>query len=75
MNKDKLFALRTIFAAYLGDARQKGGLTRKQVAENMGIDEEIIEEWEAGKRNIDPIELCAFCQTIGPTLGRVYRVY
>ena len=65
MKQYDLSGLRAIFAVFLETSRKRRGFERSEVAEKMGIDEEIIEQWETGKRNIDLVELCAFCQAIG----------
>jgi transcriptional regulator with XRE-family HTH domain len=68
MNKHQVAELRIIFAVFLETARKKHGLTHADVAKRMGATEEIVAQWETGKRDIDIAELRRYCQAVELTL-------
>lgn len=70
MNKDDLSSLRAAFAAFLREARESKGFSSQQASQRMGVTDEIIEEWECGKRPIDLVELRAYCQAIDLPLDK-----
>ena len=63
-NQNDLSNIRTTFATFLLDSREKLGYDRNQVSQRLGVAEKVIEEWECGKRPIDLVELRAYCQAI-----------
>ncbi len=65
MDQSKLTKQRMTFAAFLQDARQKRRTSREQVAQKLGIAEDVVERWESGDRLIDVVELAAYCKAIG----------
>ncbi|MHB1459285.1 MAG: helix-turn-helix domain-containing protein [Armatimonadota bacterium] len=64
MEKDNLSQQRTVLAAFLEDMRKGNELSRLDLAEKLGITEQIIEEWERGERHMDIAELRAYCLAI-----------
>lgn len=62
--KDKYSQQRVILAAFLADMRKGSGKSQIELAQALGLTEQIIEEWETGKRNMDIAELRTYCQAI-----------
>lgn len=62
--EDKYSQQRVILAAFLADMRKGSGKSQIELAQTLGLTEQIIEEWESGERHIDISELRAYCQAI-----------
>lgn len=64
MIKEVLSRQRIVLAGFLEDMRKDKGFSRSQVAQCLGLSEQIIEEWECAKRHMDIAELRAYCRAI-----------
>lgn len=69
MEKDKLSTQRLIFGAFLEDMRKTKKQSRSQLAKTLGLTEQVIEEWEQGKRRMDITELRAYCKAVNLPLA------
>ena len=50
-------------------ARQKAGLTQVEVGEELGLTQSVVSKCESGERRIDAVELKAFAELYGVTVG------
>ncbi len=55
----------------LRDLRHERELTQAEVAERLGRDQVFVSNCESGRRRIDPIELLAFANVYGVSLGEL----
>lgn len=61
-------AARAVFAAELAQLRLEAGLSRQELAEQIGIKTGDVELSEAGQRHVDVVELFRWCQACGSSL-------
>jgi transcriptional regulator with XRE-family HTH domain len=59
--------------ARLIEKRKSKGITQKQLAEKMGIDNTIISKAENCVRRLDVIELLNICRTLGIKLNDILK--
>ncbi len=62
---DNLEELNWILHLKLKKLRQKQGLNQKEVADLLGKDQVFVSNCETGRRQLDPLELLAFCNIYG----------
>lgn len=70
LNDDK-DAHRATIASILKNARNRRGLTRRQVAKEMETTEQIVELIESGIKQIDIVELHSYCRALGTRLSDI----
>lgn len=58
-----------LFLSNLRSVRKAAGLTQEQVARRLQQTQSFVSKCERGERRIDVVELRAFCQAIGISLG------
>ncbi|KQY80933.1 helix-turn-helix domain-containing protein [Pelomonas sp. Root1444] len=58
----------TAFAAELAQLRLQAGLSRRELAEQVGIETADVGLSEAGQRHVDVVELFWWCQVCGSSL-------
>jgi transcriptional regulator with XRE-family HTH domain len=56
------------FAAELAQLRLQAGLSRRELAEQVGIKTADVDLSEAGQRQVDVVELFRWCQVCGSSL-------
>jgi transcriptional regulator with XRE-family HTH domain len=56
------------FAAELAQLRLQAGLSRRELAEQVGIETADVDLTEAGLRHVDVVELFRWCQVCGSSL-------
>jgi transcriptional regulator with XRE-family HTH domain len=68
-------AAEVAFSAELTQLRLQAGLSQQALAEQVGIRADDVERSEAGRRDVDVVELFRWCQACGSSLdGFVERV-
>lgn len=56
----------------LKQARNLSGLSRKKVAEALGVDPSTIWNWEIGKTAPDTIKFMKMCQLYGVSIDQIF---
>jgi transcriptional regulator with XRE-family HTH domain len=56
-------------------AREEAGLSQKDLAAALGVDQTIVSKYEHGIRRLDLLELDAICGIVGITLEDFVRRY
>ena len=59
----------------LRTVRHEAGLTQKQLAEALGLEQTIVSKLEHGIRRLDLLELDAICAVTGTSLEEFLRRY
>jgi len=53
------------FAKALAEARQRAGLTQYQLADRLGIRQDVVSKCEGGRRRLDVVEFLRWVRAIG----------
>jgi transcriptional regulator with XRE-family HTH domain len=54
-------------AAVLLDARQRAGLTQRELADRLGVAKSVVDRAETGERRVDLAELFVWAEALGVT--------
>ena len=66
---------RMALAALLRDLRQEAGLRQEDLAEQLGMSQNVVSTLEIGERRLDVLELRLLCSALGVTVeGFVTRL-
>ncbi|MES2460553.1 MAG: helix-turn-helix transcriptional regulator [Armatimonadota bacterium] len=57
-----------VFQEMLRQARQKAGLTQKELASKLGTPHTRISDYERGERRMDLVQLMRYCKALGTDL-------
>lgn len=61
------------FAAVLLDARQRAGLTQRELADRLGVSKNAVDRAETGERRVDVAELFLWSDALGVTPETILR--
>jgi transcriptional regulator with XRE-family HTH domain len=59
----------------LRDVRENAGLSQKELADALGLEQTIISKYEHGIRRLDLLELDEVCRVVGISLEQFVRRY
>ncbi|MAT68533.1 MAG: transcriptional regulator [Planctomycetaceae bacterium] len=70
MRQKKTIRNRRILGELLRELRESAGLKQSDVASRLQQTQSFVSKWEAGQRRVDVLQLRAFCDAAGVSLGR-----
>ncbi|HEY7063608.1 MAG TPA: helix-turn-helix transcriptional regulator [Chloroflexota bacterium] len=73
MDKKRLLQQRALLGALLRDLRRKQGVRQSVLAEQLGVTQSLVSNYESGQRRIDVLELRELCAVLGVPLEEVLR--
>jgi transcriptional regulator with XRE-family HTH domain len=73
VDKKRLLQQRALLGALLRDLRRKQGVRQSVLAEQLGVTQSLVSNYESGQRRIDVLELRELCAVLGVPLEEVLR--
>ncbi len=64
-----------VFLSLLRAVREEAGLSQKELADALGLEQTIVSKVEHGVRRLDLLELDALCQIVGVPLEEFVQRY
>lgn len=60
-----------LVAGLLKEARERSGLTQREVADQLNVPQSFVSKYESGERRLDVLELRRICRVLNITLAEL----